>query len=123
MIDWAFPESVARTRQIWQSYSPTQSLRKTIEQVNTERLTALNVHDLANWKSNMGGTEQFYFRGYQIGSFFSVSITSADSLPRENWSRYLDIDEAIRRYSRGAHNRLINQPAEDIDFTFDGIAP
>jgi hypothetical protein len=121
LIDWAFPESVLRTRQIFRSFDPLQSLRKTIEVVDTERTTALNVHDLAAWKSNVAGTEQFYFKGYQIGLFFSVSIAGAVSLPAENRSRYLDIEGAIRRYSRGTHGGLINGSREprEVEISFE----
>jgi hypothetical protein len=125
LIDWAFPESVARTRQIWRSFSPLESLRKTIETVDTERKTALNVHDLAAWKSNVVGTEQFYFRGYQTGLFFSLSITSAVSLPAENRSRFLDIEEALRRYSRGTHGHLINgssREPREVEISFEDSA-
>jgi hypothetical protein len=120
LIDWAFPESVLRIRQIWRSKiaTVTRSLRETIKTVDAERLTALNVHDLAAWKSNVARTEEFCFRGYEIGSFFSVSITSAAALPAENRTRFLDIDEAIRRYSR-EHGHLVNAAipaAEAIPF-------
>ena len=91
----------------WQKHSPTTSLRKTIQPVATQRLTALNVHDLAARKSNAARPEVFYFKGYQIGLFFSVSITSAISLPAENRSRFLEIEEAIWRYSR-EHGHLVN---------------
>jgi hypothetical protein len=120
LIDWAFPESVTRTRQIFRSFDPTRSLRKTIEVVDTERTTALNVHDLAAWKGPKAGTEQFY----QIGLFFSVSITSAVALPAENRSRFLDIEEAIRRYSRGAHGGLINgsDAPREVEISFEDSA-
>jgi hypothetical protein len=133
LIDWAFPESVLRTRQILRSFSPTTSLRKTIEVVDTERLTALNVHDISAWKSNMGGAEQFYFRG-PTRLLFTLSIESPinvlSELSERDRARFLDIDEAIRRYSR-EHGHLVNEPdpevgleqPRDIDFSFDDALP
>ena len=71
---------------------------------------------------------------------FTLSVESPINLLSElserDRDRFLDIDEAIRRYSRGVHGGLINQPAKadteadlqfsnnsqqprDIDFSFD----
>jgi hypothetical protein len=78
--------------------------------VDTERLTALNVHDIAAWKSNTSGPEEFYFR-YTNGLLFTVRIESPtgvlSQLSERDRERFLSIDEAIRRYSR-EHGLLVN---------------
>jgi hypothetical protein len=111
LFNWAFPESVLRTRQIWQSHiaTVTRSLTETIKAVDAQRLAALNVHDIATWKTSVVGAEKFCFRAYAEGLFFDVSITNAVFLPPENRDRFLDIEEAIRRYSR-EHGHLVNAP-------------
>jgi hypothetical protein len=119
LVDWAFPESVLRTRQIWRSQSATESLHLTIKKVDTERLSALNVHDLAAWKSNMSGPEEFYFRGPR-GLLFTLKIESPTGvlceLSERDKERFLSTEEAIRRYSR-EHGHLVNAtvPAADSD--------
>jgi hypothetical protein len=115
LIDWAFPKSFLRTRQIWRTFTPLRSLRKTIEVVDTERLTALNICDLAAWKSNMAGPEVFYIEDSR-GLLFMVRIEHPTGafceLSERDKERFLNIEEAIRRYSR-EHGLLVNPPAID----------
>jgi hypothetical protein len=107
LIDWAFPESVVRTRQIWRSWNPTRSMSKTIETVDAERTSTLNVRDMSAWKSSMAGPEMFYIKDSR-GLLFTVRIESPTGvLGQRNRERFLSIDEAIRRYFReGGH--LVN---------------
>lgn len=115
LIKWAEPESVLRTRQILRRLNGITSLSQIIKQVDTERLTALNIDDMATWKSNMSGPEVFYIKGPR-GLLFTARIkrpTGAScELSERDKERFLKIEEAIRRYSR-EHGRLVNPPAID----------
>jgi hypothetical protein len=85
---------------------------KTIEVVDTERTTALNINDMAAWKSPMGGPEEFYFRASN-GLLFTVKIEHPTGvLGQCDRERFLSIEEAIRRYSR-EHGHLVNAAAID----------
>lgn len=87
--------------------TPLTSLRQTIQNVDSERLTTLNIDDLETWKSPQAGPEEFCFRGPR-GLLFSLRIQYPTNDPegRER-SRFLSIQEAIARYSREG-GRLVN---------------
>jgi hypothetical protein len=109
LVEWAFPESVLRTRQIRLSRTATESLHQTIQKVDTERMTALNIHDLAAWKSSTSGPEEFYIR-VPSGLLFTLRIESPtgvlSELTKRDKERFLSIEEAIRRYPR-EHGHLL----------------
>jgi hypothetical protein len=114
LLNWAFPESVLRTRQIRLSMTGIGSLHKIIQQVDIKRTTALNIDDIATWKSSSSGPEEFYFT-IPNGLLFTVKIESrTGALGQRDTVRFLDIDEAIRRYSR-EHGHLVNAPAAEAD--------
>jgi hypothetical protein len=126
LVDWAEPESVLRTRQIWLRQTATVSLHQTIKKVDIKRTTALNIDDIATWKSHMSGPEEFYFT-IPNGLLFTVKIESRTGvLGQRDTERFLDIDEAIRHYSR-EHGHLVNAaepiPSEaEVDLSFEESA-
>jgi hypothetical protein len=115
LIDWAKPESVLRTRQIRRCQNGIESLQQIIKKVDEKRTTALNIDDMAAWKSNMSGPEVFYIKDSR-GLLFTVRIESPTGVPSElrerDKDRFLPIKEAIRRYSR-EHGHPVNAAAPE----------
>jgi hypothetical protein len=105
-------DSLEKKARVWQ---PVRIGWQIIKQVDTERLRALNIDDMATWKSNMSGPEVFYIKCSR-GLLFTVRIERPTGalceLSERDKERFLNIEEAIRRYSR-EHGLLVNPPAID----------
>ncbi len=117
LIDWAFPVSELRTRQIWKQLpSYLRDLRATIKWVDKHRVTALNIFDIATWKGPMAGSEEFRFKSG--GVLFTISIEKALTAKYDR-AHFPPIEKAIQDYEQRDKSALLVKAVKDAAFADD----